>query len=87
MSQLMKWTNNLGSENFNLHEQALINSLRTVVTYMHQGNKYFIVRKNHNFATLHSINLNQFHFIYYNILYILLHWARRNNQPEAENPP
>ena len=27
---------------------------------------------------------NQFHFVYYSLLYILLYWAKHDNQPEAE---
>ena len=40
-----------------------INPLRTVVAYMHQGNKDFTVQTNHyNFASLHPINLKPVSF-------------------------
>ena len=58
-----------------------------MVAYMRQGNKYLTVRKQ-IIITSPAFTLqtwNQFHFVYYSLLCILLYWAKRDNQPEAEN--
>ena len=61
------------------------NSLRTVVAYMHQGNKldYHVQTNQYNFATLYPTNLKS-HFVQYTLPKILMYWAERNNQPKAE---
>ena len=63
--------------------------LRTVHSYMCQGNKYFTVHKQIN-ITLPPFTLltwNQFHFVYYSLLYTLLYWAKHDNQLKAEKSP
>ena len=57
------------------------NPLRTMDAYMRQGNKYFTVCKQ-IVITSPPFTLqpwNQFHFIYYSLLYILLYWAKHDN--------
>ena len=53
---------------------------------MHEGNKYFTVRKQ-TIITSPPFTVQtwkQFYFVYYSLLYILLHWTECNNQPEGE---
>ena len=41
----------------------------------------------YNFATIHPINLKSVSLVYYSLLYILLYWAKQDNQLEAEKSP